>query len=183
MFNRRKKLIQVWNNLRLSKWWQNCHFWVNGHLNVCHWLWAIACLLLGKAELRWMRTGFHWMLRWPVSLMWAPVPSSGPASDEERDLQRRSLHRRSPECLCRPLQQWKASGCCDWLLRERPRLFLPLERLIQHSAGTVRPGEQWTHLENKDPDYNNGRMLLLLCINFSTENSLAKVEKVHGILF
>ncbi len=29
MFNRRKKIIQVWNNLRVSKWWQNFHFWVN----------------------------------------------------------------------------------------------------------------------------------------------------------
>jgi len=23
------KFIQVWNNLRVSKWWQNFHFWVN----------------------------------------------------------------------------------------------------------------------------------------------------------
>ncbi len=24
-----KKLIQVWNNLKVSKWWQNFHFWMN----------------------------------------------------------------------------------------------------------------------------------------------------------
>ncbi len=29
MFNRRKKLTQVWNNLRMSKWWYNFHFCVN----------------------------------------------------------------------------------------------------------------------------------------------------------
>jgi len=28
VFNRRKKLIQVWNNLKMSKW-QHSHFWVN----------------------------------------------------------------------------------------------------------------------------------------------------------
>ncbi len=27
--NRRNKFIQVWNNMRVSKWWQNFHFWVN----------------------------------------------------------------------------------------------------------------------------------------------------------
>jgi len=29
VFNRRKKLIQVWNKLRVSKLWQRFHFWVN----------------------------------------------------------------------------------------------------------------------------------------------------------
>ncbi len=29
VFFRRKKLIQVWNNLKVTKWWQNFHFWVN----------------------------------------------------------------------------------------------------------------------------------------------------------
>ncbi len=29
MFSRTKTLIQVWNYLRVSKWWQNFHFWVN----------------------------------------------------------------------------------------------------------------------------------------------------------
>ncbi len=29
MFSRTKKFIQVWNYLRVSKWWQNFHFWVN----------------------------------------------------------------------------------------------------------------------------------------------------------
>ncbi len=28
-FNRRKQLVQVWNNLRVSKWWQNYNFCVN----------------------------------------------------------------------------------------------------------------------------------------------------------
>jgi len=28
VFSRRKKLIQLCNNLRVSKWWQNFHFWV-----------------------------------------------------------------------------------------------------------------------------------------------------------
>ncbi len=29
VFGRTKKFIQVWNYLRMSKWWQNFHFWVN----------------------------------------------------------------------------------------------------------------------------------------------------------
>ncbi len=29
VFGRTKKIIQVWNYLRESKWWQNFHFWVN----------------------------------------------------------------------------------------------------------------------------------------------------------
>ncbi len=33
VFGRTKKFIQVWNYLRVSKWWQNFHFWVNYPLN------------------------------------------------------------------------------------------------------------------------------------------------------
>ncbi len=33
VFSRTKKLIQVWNYLRVSKWWQNFHFWVNYPFN------------------------------------------------------------------------------------------------------------------------------------------------------
>ncbi len=33
VFNRIKKLIQVWNNLRVSKWWQNFNFWWTIPLN------------------------------------------------------------------------------------------------------------------------------------------------------
>ncbi len=29
MFNIRKKSVQDWNDMRVSKWWQNVHFWVN----------------------------------------------------------------------------------------------------------------------------------------------------------
>ncbi len=29
VFNIKKRLIQVWNDMRVSKWWQNFHFWVN----------------------------------------------------------------------------------------------------------------------------------------------------------
>ncbi len=29
VFGRTKKFIQVWNYLRVSKWWQHFHFWVN----------------------------------------------------------------------------------------------------------------------------------------------------------
>ncbi len=29
VFGRTKKFIQVWNYLRVSKWWQNFNFWVN----------------------------------------------------------------------------------------------------------------------------------------------------------
>ncbi len=29
VFGRTKKLIQVWNYMKASKWWQNFHFWVN----------------------------------------------------------------------------------------------------------------------------------------------------------
>ncbi len=28
IFNRRKKPIQVWSSLRVSKWWRTFHFWV-----------------------------------------------------------------------------------------------------------------------------------------------------------
>ncbi len=34
MFSRTKTFIQVWNYLRVSKWWQNFHFWVNYPFNV-----------------------------------------------------------------------------------------------------------------------------------------------------
>ncbi len=34
-FSRTKKFIQVWNYLRVSKWWQNFHFWVNNPFKVC----------------------------------------------------------------------------------------------------------------------------------------------------
>ncbi len=29
MYSKTKTFIQVWNYLRVSKWWQNFHFWVN----------------------------------------------------------------------------------------------------------------------------------------------------------
>ncbi len=29
VFGRTKTFIQVWNYLGVSKWWHNCHFWVN----------------------------------------------------------------------------------------------------------------------------------------------------------
>ncbi len=29
VFSRSNKLLQAWNYLRVSKWWQNFHFWVN----------------------------------------------------------------------------------------------------------------------------------------------------------
>lgn len=28
VFHKREKVIQGWNNLSVSKWWQNIHFWV-----------------------------------------------------------------------------------------------------------------------------------------------------------
>ncbi len=39
MYNRRKKLIQVWNSLIVSKWWQKYNFWVNFHFNL-HLKWS-----------------------------------------------------------------------------------------------------------------------------------------------
>ncbi len=44
-----KKFIQVWNYLRVSKWWQNFHFWVNYPFNIIccffegHWLFLVIC--------------------------------------------------------------------------------------------------------------------------------------------
>ncbi len=35
VFSRTKTFIQVWNYLRVSKWWQNFHFWVNYPFNNC----------------------------------------------------------------------------------------------------------------------------------------------------
>ncbi len=29
VFSIRKKRIQVWNDMRVSKWWHDLHFWVN----------------------------------------------------------------------------------------------------------------------------------------------------------
>ncbi len=29
VFSIRNKFIQVWNNMRVSKWWQHFHVWVN----------------------------------------------------------------------------------------------------------------------------------------------------------
>ncbi len=34
VFGRTKKFIQIWNYLRVSKWWQNFHFWVNYPFNL-----------------------------------------------------------------------------------------------------------------------------------------------------
>ncbi len=34
VFGRTKKFIQVWNYLRVNKWWQNFHFGVNYHFNI-----------------------------------------------------------------------------------------------------------------------------------------------------
>ncbi len=34
MFNLRKKLMPVWSNVKVSKWWQNFHLWVNYSFNV-----------------------------------------------------------------------------------------------------------------------------------------------------
>ncbi len=34
VFSRTKTFIQVWNYLRVSKWWQNLHFWVNYPFNM-----------------------------------------------------------------------------------------------------------------------------------------------------
>ncbi len=34
VFGRTNKFIQVWNSLRMSKWWQNFHFWVNYPFNL-----------------------------------------------------------------------------------------------------------------------------------------------------
>ncbi len=34
VFNIRKKLIQIWNNMSVSKWRQNVHFWVTYSFNV-----------------------------------------------------------------------------------------------------------------------------------------------------
>jgi len=33
VFSRRKKCIMVWNNLSVSKWWQNFHFWMKYPFN------------------------------------------------------------------------------------------------------------------------------------------------------
>ncbi len=33
VFVRRKKVVQGWNDMRASKWWQNVHFWMNYPFN------------------------------------------------------------------------------------------------------------------------------------------------------
>ncbi len=49
VFSRTKTFIQVWNYLRVSKWWQNFHFWVNYPFNIIccffegHWLFLVIC--------------------------------------------------------------------------------------------------------------------------------------------
>lgn len=53
LFNKRKKLIKVWNNLRASKW-QKFHFWEKYPFN--------------------KRTGGAWRLRWHFS-QWEPFTS------------------------------------------------------------------------------------------------------------
>ncbi len=51
VFSRTKTFIQVWNYLRVSKWWQNFHFWVNYSFNVC----------LGWSDYKWLtlKTGVN----------------------------------------------------------------------------------------------------------------------------
>ncbi len=51
MFNTRKKLIQVWNDMRVSKWSQKFHFWVNYSFKM--------------AAKRWPEFWFNWI--WTVS--------------------------------------------------------------------------------------------------------------------
>ncbi len=47
VFGRTKIFIQVWNYLRVSKWWQNFHFWVNYPFNaICD---RVQLLTLTKA--------------------------------------------------------------------------------------------------------------------------------------
>ncbi len=41
VFGRTKKFIQVWNYLRVSKWWQNFHFWVNYPFNHKYFIWIL----------------------------------------------------------------------------------------------------------------------------------------------
>ncbi len=39
VFSIRKKLIPVWNDMRMNKWWQHFHFWVNYFFidGICNW--------------------------------------------------------------------------------------------------------------------------------------------------
>ncbi len=46
VFGWTKKFIQVWNYLRVSKWWQNFHFWVNYPFKLTKWKWRT--VLSGK---------------------------------------------------------------------------------------------------------------------------------------
>ncbi len=47
MFNIRKKLKQIWNDVRVSKWWQNVLFWVNYSFN--KWLFTVEFIGLEHA--------------------------------------------------------------------------------------------------------------------------------------
>ncbi len=55
-----KKLMQVWNNLRVSKWWQNSHIWVNYPFKN-HW--SMSLKQTNKST-----SSNHWCKKWRLSI-------------------------------------------------------------------------------------------------------------------
>jgi len=60
-----KKFIQVWNNLRVSKWWQNFHFWVNFPFNIYN---TFAAVNFGKVCKTSKTTTMFSFCRWLLAL-------------------------------------------------------------------------------------------------------------------
>ncbi len=42
----KRLFIQVWNYLRVSKWWQNCHFWVNYTSKISFFFFSVFFLII-----------------------------------------------------------------------------------------------------------------------------------------
>ncbi len=69
VFSRTKKCIQVWNYLRVSKWWQNFHFWVN--YPVKSFKWAITVkLLINVNKFIYCLQKYYVLSRWHNLLNW-----------------------------------------------------------------------------------------------------------------
>ncbi len=70
VFGRTKKFIQVWNYLRVSKWRQNFHFWVNYPFKVQYVVHSemLVCFPCLQWMVIWVTVSFHQLeLIWPFS--------------------------------------------------------------------------------------------------------------------
>ncbi len=64
VFGRTNKFIQVWNYLRVSKWWQKFNFWVNCPFNAEIRLKVIVIIFLVNCTAIWVLSAFSSFFSW-----------------------------------------------------------------------------------------------------------------------